>query len=290
MPIPDAGQLAAEIRNGNTMLAAGTPSLQAARHIAIFLQVHEMLHVLLETQLTPDAFHLWLNEGLAEYFAWRTAEVHAPDALPGFLDDRLSELSKLPPDGTIDFLAWSAADSEMLRRLALPDGEVITFGWSNGRRVNEIRRAADVARAAAGQFDGDRAEQLRRDAQLWDEWVQTVETAGGPGHHRTRWGVYAGLLALFLEMDAAGLDPRSLIDSLRNTAYARLETRRDMDAAGEFHEINGLMLTATNDRILALLPDVDGVPAADLVRRYPVARARQVLEAQRSRLMAQARP
>jgi hypothetical protein len=283
--------MALEIQQGHVMLEGRTPSMRAARHLGLFLEVHEMLHVLLEAKLSPDSFHLWLNEGLAEYFAWRTAQAHAPDALAGFLHERLDELSKLPDDGVIDFLIWSARDGEMMRRMMLPGGESVTLGWSKARHLDDVRRSAEQARMAAGHYEGDRAEELLRSARLWEEWIETASAKRTPNllplsseDDRTRWGVYAALLALFLELDTAGFDPASFIDTLQSPHMSLMQSRLELDANDLFHEVKGLQLTATNAEIVDLLPRVNGISVHELVRRYPVERARRVLEERLSSL------
>ncbi|HCA39888.1 MAG: hypothetical protein QF723_00860 [Phycisphaerales bacterium] len=280
MPVASAAVLAEDIRAGGTILGGETESLAGARHVGLFLEVHEMWHLLQQRQAAIQFAGIWLDEGLAEYLAYRTALREAPDAVAGFIEERLRKLDDLPDDGVLDLLAWSVGDGEMMRQMMLNDGEVVTLGWKDARRLREVRRAIEQGQGVLDRLAPKQRAKLASDIRLWQEIVDIGETKTGlpliARDHNTRWGIYGILLALFLELDDAGFDPAALTKALCSPEYSRKDHWQRF-RGGVIQDDSRTLLTATNGEIMFLLPDIGGLPAAELIRAYPVARAKQVL-------------
>jgi hypothetical protein len=281
MPAQDTAVLADDIRAGGSILGGETELLAAARHVALFLEVHEMWHAIQNAQADVQYAGLWLEEGLAEYLALRTAAQAAPDAVPEFLDMRLAALAGLPEDGVLDLLAWSVGEGEIVRVMTLADGESLKLRWST-QRPSEIERAVEQATHALDRLGPEQATQLAKDIRFWKELAEINRTKTGmqlvAGDHPSRWGVYGMLLAFFIELDGAGFDPEAFLRTLRQPEYARNERRQRVNSDGSMREESTVTVTATNAEILTLLPDIGGQPASELLRAYPVARARAVLQ------------
>ncbi len=263
-----------------------------SRHAALTLGVHEMGHVLLRSRTAPQPFHFWLNEGIAEWLAYRTGLRAAPESVGRFLREEIRRLDALPEEGSIDFLRWSPGRGEISVGSTLPSGEFGTFGWSDPRRLSQVRREVDrlESRLLEGAFSPEQAPDFESHLRMWKEWLAVAESAPLPGEAPlssdrvpARWGVYALLLAYFLEIEQAGVEIDDWIASVSPPA-APGATPAAFDAVGGTPIRLTPPLRRTNREILAELERLGGRAIAPLARAYPVARARHVLEGALGRL------
>ncbi len=258
----------------------------AGEHIApevmplVLLEVHELFHVLCEAQLRPTVYHLWLNEGLAEMLAYHTGRELAPDGLRAYLGQRLASLDTLPAGGTVDFLRWSPPAEEARFATTAQDGSTLRFGWSSNRDHDEMSAAVEKMReaVASGALD---AREWADERGLWDEWLAVLasppgatEIAVDSGDRERRWGVYALLLAFFLEAEAAGAE---LGAWLTWAAPEEADAAKVEIAPGMWATVGGSSLARTNRALLDYLSEACGEDLYARARAYPVARARKVL-------------
>jgi hypothetical protein len=286
LPVGPPGAVAAAVDAGGSVPTAESGPLARIRHLAVFLEVHELAHVMLEHTLGPQEFHLWMNEGVAEYVALRTGLRHHPADVTAFLRERHAELEDLGRSGTLDFLRWSpSSGGEMHAADTLPNGRVVEYGWSDVRDPLQVAGALRELRRVSAEL-GDDVDKERRE-RLWSEWLAVLESEPRDDEievdsddRSRRWGVYAALLAFFFEAGEQGGD-EGLVPFVHDLTPLTTQTYAVSHPTG-IGEATPIAtrprLHATNDEVaLALYKATGSDEWATLMRAYPVRRARHVL-------------
>jgi len=127
-----------------------------------------------------------------------------------------------------------------------------------------------------------------RTQRLWREWLAVLEREAGPrevlvssDQWSKRWGVYATLLAFFWEVSEASGD--EALTPLVRELRPQTDDRYAVADPAQIGELSSLvsqpLLFATNDDVTVALYATTGSDEwRELVRRYPVGRARSVIE------------